>query len=185
MRPHDEYPAGSSCYLGLNILAPAPGQTSASVAVLSNAVNAPAGVNIAVSANVVPDLRPGTSVAIAITPPSGVVYPGATQIKVTVSSSAGTPTGSVILSVPGSGTSQSSQTQPLVSGVATFNFTGLPGGTYSVNALYGGSGTEGATQNACSPANSVCFAEAQVRPHSRLIQRPRSLRLGRPEPKVA
>jgi sugar lactone lactonase YvrE len=150
---------GTSCYLGLNILAPAAGQTSASVTVLSNAVNAPAGVNIALSASVVPDLRPATSLSIGITPSSGAVYPGTVQIKVTVSSSAGTPTGSVILSVPGSGTSQSSQTQALnSSGVATFNFTNLLGGTYSVNALYGGGGTAGATQNTCSPAGSACFA---------------------------
>ncbi len=150
---------GNSCYLGLNILAPTPGQTSASVTVLSNAVNAPAGLNIALAANVVPDLRPSTSLTIAITPSSGVVYPGTLQINVTVSSSAGTPAGSVILSVPGSGTSQSSQTQALnSSGVATFSFTNLLGGTYTVNALYGGGGTAGATQNTCSPAGSACFA---------------------------
>ena len=150
---------GSSCYLGLNILASAPGQASANATVLSNAANAPAGIGVALSATVIQDLRPASSLTIAITPASGVVYPGTAQIKVTVSSSAGTPKGSVILSVPGSGTSQASQTQTLnSSGVATFSLTGLPGGSYSVSALYGGSGTAGATQNSCSPSGSACFA---------------------------
>jgi hypothetical protein len=156
---------GNSCYLGLNIQASSAGRTSASVAVLSDAANATAGVNIAMSANVIQDPRPATSVAITVTPNAsasgcaGSTYPGCLTITVTVTSAAGTPQGPVLLSVPGSGTSQAKQTQNLDSnGSAVFTFTGLFGGTYNVNAVYTGFGTGGTTQDTCSPAGSACFA---------------------------
>lgn len=156
---------GNACYLGLTIQSPSAGQTSASVSVLTDAANATAGVNIAMSANVIQDFRPATSVAIAITPNSassgcaGSTYPGCVTITVTVTSSAGTPQGSVTLAVPGSGTSQAKQTQNLDSnGMASFNFTGLLGGTYNVNAVYTGYGVAGTTQDTCTPAGSACFA---------------------------
>jgi hypothetical protein len=44
------------------------------------------------------------------------------------------------------------------SGVATFNFTNLTGGSYNILATYGGEGTAGATLNSCSPSSSACFA---------------------------
>jgi len=156
---------GSSCYLGLNILAPSPGQANASVSVLSNASNASTGVNIALLANVIQDLRWATNLTTVISPDTtdsgcyGSVYPGCEIVTVTVTSnpSAGTPQGSVILSVPGSGSSQSNQTVVLNgSGVATFKLTGLQGGSYNVLAVFGGYGTAGATQNTCSTA--TCFA---------------------------
>jgi hypothetical protein len=156
---------GSWCYLGLNILAPAAGQANASVAVVSNAANAPSGVNIALTTNVVQDLRPASSITASVTANTstsgcaGSTYPGCVAIKVTVTSGTGTPQGSVILSVPGSGTSQAQQTASLnSSGVATFNFTNLSGGTYNVRAVYGGSGTAGATQNTCSSSTPACWA---------------------------
>jgi hypothetical protein len=156
---------GSSCYLGLNILAPSPGQANASVSVLSNAANASTGVNIALSANVIQDLRWATNLTTVISADTtdsgcyGSVYPGCESITVTVTSApgAGTPQGSVILLVPGSGASQSNQTATLNgSGVATFKLTGLLGGSYNVEAIYGGFGTAGATQNTCS--TPTCFA---------------------------
>ena len=156
---------GSSCYLGLTIQAPSAGQTSASVSVVSNAANATSGVNINMVADVIQDPRPATSVAISVTPNTstsgcaGSTYPGCQTIVVTVSSSAGTPQGTVNLAVPGSGTSQAKQTQTLDSnGTATFNFTNLRGGTYNVNAVYTGYGVGGTTQDTCSPAGSSCFA---------------------------
>ena len=156
---------GNSCYLGLNIQAPTAGQTNASVSVLSDAANATAGVNIAMAANVIQDPRPATAVAITITPNAsatgcaGSTYPGCMTISVTVTSSAGTPQGSVILSVPGSGTSQAKQTQNLDSnGSASFTLSALLGGTYNVNAVYTGFGTGGTTQDTCTPSGSACFA---------------------------
>lgn len=149
---------GSYCYLGLTLLALAPGERTASTAVLSNAVNAPAGLDIAMSANVQVDNRPASTTTVKLTPASGVSYPGTVTVTVTVTSAAGTPTGSVIVTVPGSG-SQAKQTATLnSSGVATFTYSNLNGGTYTLLAVYGGAGTAGAMANTCSPTNSACFA---------------------------
>ncbi|HEY1802851.1 MAG TPA: Ig-like domain repeat protein [Terracidiphilus sp.] len=158
-------PPGGSCYLGMVLQAPAAGQTSASVTVITNAVNATSGVNIAVSGNVIQDLRPPSSAAIAVTPVTGAgcagaTYPGCNTIQVTVSAGAGfgTPTGTVTLSVGSANGNQPKQTQTLNSaGVATFSYIALLGGTYTVSADYSGSGTAGATQNTCA-TSTPCFA---------------------------
>jgi len=149
----------SSCYLGLSILALAAGERTASTAILSNAVNAPAGLNIAMSANVQVDPRPASATAVKLTPASGVAYPGTVTVTVTVTSAAGTPTtGSVIVTVPGSG-AQAKQTANInSSGIATFTYKGLNGGTYTLLAVYSGSGTGGATNNSCSADTPACFA---------------------------
>lgn len=153
---------GSSCYLGLVITATAAGQDNASIAVASNAANATSGLNIAMAANVVNDLRPGSAVAISLTPASGIVYPGSITVKVSVTSqnsTYGTPSGSVILSVSSPNGSLPRQTAPLdANGNASFSFSNLLGGTYTVNALYGGAGTAGGTQNTCVPAGNTCWA---------------------------
>ena len=150
--------------------APAAGQTSASIAVISNAVNATSGVNIAVSGNVIQDLRPAAAAAIAVTPVTttgcaGATYPGCNTIQVTVTAGQGfgTPTGTVTLSVGSATGNQPKQTQTLNSaGVATFTYTGLLGGTYTVNADYSGAGTAGATQNTCATA-TPCFSGAAAK----------------------
>lgn len=152
---------GGSCFLGLTVLAPTAGQANASIAVASNALNDGTALNIAIGANVIQDPRPATTVAMVLTPASGVVYPGSISIQVNVSAGAayGTPSGSVILSVSSTNGSLPKQTQTLdANGSATFTFSNLLGGTYTVNALYGGSGTGGAAQNTCSPATTTCFA---------------------------
>ncbi len=143
--PTTQTPPGQFCYFDVALTPSAAGLSSASVAVLSNAANAPS-VNIALSADAVADLRNPTQTTIAISPASGVVYPGTETITVTVSAvnpSDGTPTGSVVLSVTG----HQKQTQPLVNGVATFNYSNLLGGTYNVTADYGGDGTAGTAPN--------------------------------------
>ena len=50
---------GGGCYLGMILQAPSAGATSASINVVTNAVNATSGLNLAVSGTVVQDLRPG------------------------------------------------------------------------------------------------------------------------------
>jgi len=163
-------PPGGSCYLGMVLQAPAAGQTSASIAVITNAVNATSGVNIAVSGDVIQDLRPTATAAIAVTPVTGTgcagaTYPGCNTIQVTVSAGAGfgTPTGTVTLSVGSATGNQPKQTQILNSaGVATFAYNALLGGIYTVNADYSGSGTAGATQNTCSTA-TPCFSGAAAK----------------------
>jgi Bacterial Ig-like domain (group 3) len=160
--PGTDTAPGGSCYLGLTIQAPAAGQANASVAVMSNAVNAAAGLNIAMATNVIQDLRPGSSTAVSVTPASGVIYPGAVTVTVTVTSSTGTPVtvGKVVLagsSANGTLPAQNPQTVN-ANGVATFSYTGLLGGAYSINATYTGEGTAGATQNTCSSSTPACYA---------------------------
>lgn len=163
-------PPGGSCYLGMVLQAPAAGQTNASIAVITNAVNATSGVNIAVSGNVIQDPRPAAAAAIAVTPVTttgcaGATYPGCTSIQVTVTAGAGfgTPTGTVTLSVGSTTGNQPKQTQTLNSaGVATFSYTKLLGGTYTVNADYSGAGTGGTTQNTCATA-TPCFSGAAAK----------------------
>ncbi|MGO9325853.1 MAG: Ig-like domain repeat protein [Terracidiphilus sp.] len=163
-------PPGGSCYLGMVLQAPAAGQTSAAIAVITNAVNATSGVNIAVSGDVIQDLRPAATAAIAVTPVvgtgcAGATYPGCNTIQVTVSAGAGfgTPTGTVTLSVGSATGNQPKQTQTLNSaGVATFAYNALLGGIYTVNADYSGAGTAGATQNTCSTA-TPCFSGAAAK----------------------
>ena len=150
--------------------APAAGQTNASIAVISNAVNATTGVNIAVSGNVIQDLRPAAAAVIVVTPVTttgcaGATYPGCNTIQVTVTAGQGfgTPTGTVSLSVGSATGNQPKQTQTLNSaGVATFSYTGLLGGTYTINADYSGSGTAGTTQNTCATA-TPCFSGAAAK----------------------
>jgi hypothetical protein len=159
--PSVSTPAGGSCYLGLFVTASAAAQINGSIPILSNATNALAGTNLALSALAVTDFRFASQTAVAITPTStsGGTFPGAETIVVTVTSSGGTPTGSIRLSVSSKNGSLPQQTVTLDgTGTATFTYSSLPGGTYSVNALYGGDGTAGASQNTCSPSGSLCFA---------------------------
>ena len=153
-------PPGGSCYLGIVLQAPSAGANAASVAVMSNAANATAGLNIAMSGNVVVDFRPGTQITIA--PIANSDYPGSASIKVTVASADatyGTPLGSVRLSVGSANGNQPRQEVQLDgSGTATFNYTNLQGGSYTVNANYTGYGEAGAAQNTCSSTGSLCFA---------------------------
>ncbi|MGA7339228.1 MAG: Ig-like domain repeat protein [Terracidiphilus sp.] len=164
--PSNSTPPGGACYLGLTVTATVAGQDNASISVASNALNATAGLNIAMASTVIQDPRPASSVVMTFTPSSGIVYPGSVSVQVTVSSGAGygTPTGSVILSVSSTNGLLPKQTQTLDSnGSATFTFTNLLGGTYTVNALYGGDGTGGSTQNSCVPAGSTCYAGSSVK----------------------
>ncbi|HWE85232.1 MAG TPA: Ig-like domain repeat protein [Terracidiphilus sp.] len=151
--PANPIPAGSSCFFDVALTPSAAGTSSASVGVQTSAVNA-SSVTIALAANAVPDNRAPTTTSLAITPPTGAVYPGTESIAVTVSSSGGTPTGSVVVTVSG----QAKQTQSLVNGVATFSYTNLLGGTYNVSADYGGDGTAGSAPYPSCATGTSCFA---------------------------
>lgn len=151
--PANPTPAGTSCFFDVALTPSAAGTSSASLTVLSDAVNSPS-LMLSLAANAVPDNREPTTTSIAVTPPSGSVYPGSASIAVTVASSAGMPDGSVVISVSG----QAKQTQPLVNGVATFDYTNLLGGTYNVSADYGGSGTAGSSPYPSCATGTACFA---------------------------
>jgi Bacterial Ig-like domain (group 3) len=160
---------GSFCYLGLvlDALNPAGGQSVASAAVTSNAVNAPA-LNVALSANTVVDPRSATSISVVVTPSSGVIYPGSVTITVTVSavnSSNGTPacaTGVQCVSL--SLTGQPKQTATLTNGVATFMYTGLGGGSYRATAGYAGLGVAGTPPDFAATGNFATFVIAPAAP---------------------
>jgi hypothetical protein len=155
---------GGSCYLGMVLQAPSAGQATATISVATNAVNAQTGVNIAVTGNVIQDLRPATTSTIVVNPVAtkgcaGATYPGCNTITVTVSAGDGygTPTGSVTLAVGSLNGNLPKQTAPVDSnGSVTFTYSALLGGTYNVSADYAGDGTAGATQNTCAAA--TCFA---------------------------
>ena len=165
---------GNWCYLGLQILAAAanPADT-ATLTVESNAENVPAtpsGLSLALSATVIADPRPATQIQVSFTPVIssgcfGSTYPGCQTATVTVTSAAGTPSGSVTLLVPGSGVNQDNQTATLVASstadtaTATFSLTNLSGGPYPVLATYGGEGELLPTP--CTGAS--CFAGSAVK----------------------
>jgi hypothetical protein len=156
---------GGSCFIGLQVTALQTGPAIASIAVVADPAtptpNIATGLNIALSSDVITDLRPVTSLAFSVTPSSGVVYPGTVSVKVTASAGAGfgTPGGTVYLTVSSANGALPRQSQTLDgNGSATFNYSNLLGGSYTVNGLYTGDGTAGTAQNSCSPAGSLCYA---------------------------
>ncbi len=137
--------SGQGCYLDVALTPTASGSNSASLGILSNAVNAPS-LTVDLAAIVAVDNRNSTQTAISVSQASGATYPGTEQITVTVSAvtaSNGTPTGTVTLTM----TNTAPQTQTLVNGVATFDLTGLGGGTYNLDVEYSGAGTVGVAPN--------------------------------------
>jgi len=154
---------GQGCFFDVALTPSNPsGTNSASLALLSNAANAPS-LNIGLTANIVADLRSATTTSIAVTPPSGVVYPGSVSIAVTVAavdSSKGTPTGTIALIMTG----ENIQTAQLANGVATFSFSGLLGGPKTIRAEYGGAGVAGTAPNFAGSASKTTIAVAQATP---------------------
>ena len=151
--------AAMNCYYGFGVVPSlATGTETASVAILSNASNAPT-ANLALAANPVVDSRSATTATIS--PIAALTYPGSVTITVTVTSTTGTPQGTVLLKVSGHGT----QSLQLVAGVATYKISNLLGGSYKVNATYQGYGTAGAAPDyAVSVAPQVTFTVNQATP---------------------
>jgi hypothetical protein len=128
--------AGVSCYVGVGVIPSLlSGTETASLAIQSNASNTST-TTLALAANPVVDTRSGTTTTIS--PVANVTFPGSVTISVTVASvnsADGTPLGPVQLTlIKPSG--HSKQTSQLVGGVATFSFSNLQAGTYSVNANF-------------------------------------------------
>ena len=139
-------PSGTACQLGVTATTLGLANSTATMAVLTNAVNAPTtnAVLLAYSSNNL--CR--TSTAITLNPASGLVYPGATQVSSTTTAQDPTCSpgnvpqgGNVVLTlVPqAKGASISTQTAVLpASGQYTFNLKGLNGGTYVLYVSYRG-----------------------------------------------
>jgi sugar lactone lactonase YvrE len=153
--PSTPIATGVSCYFGFGVTPSVlSGTESGSLAILSNASNA-SSVNLAFSDSPAVDNRPST--VTTISPIAAVTYPGALTITVTVTSTAGTPQGTVELSLSNNIGSSSRQLDS--NGVATFTFSNLNGGSYNVNATYKGYGTLGTAPDfAVSSATQVSFA---------------------------
>jgi hypothetical protein len=142
-------PGGVPCFLGVGVT-PAVGFTgneNATLTIKSNASDA----TLAVSANAVNDARNATTTVIS--PITGLSYPGNPTITVTVSSSAGTPTGNVLLTLTGHGTT----TLTLNNGVATYSPAALGGGSYTVKAVYQGDGVAGTAPDFAVSTDKITF----------------------------
>ena len=133
---------GSSCIIDVQITAADVGTRTGTMNVTSNAANAPTVTASLVGVGV--NNLERSKVVLAVTPDTGVTYPGATTVTVTVSPtvSTTTPTGQVILTLINQDPKlHQSTTYPagnLTAGVTTFNLTGILGGTYTVKAVYHG-----------------------------------------------
>lgn len=152
-------PGGTGCFLGVGVTpeGAAPIVESATLTIASNAFNEPA-ASLAVTADAVNDTRNATTTA--ITPVTGQIYPGSPTIIVTVSSTAGTPTGEVKISLTGRG----SVLETLVNGVATWPLTGLEGGSYNISAVYQGTGTAGSAPDFAVSAAKASFSVGLATP---------------------
>jgi len=134
--------AGSSCIIDVLLTAGDVGTRTGTMTVTSNAVNA-ASVTASLT-GVGENNLARSSVALALSPATGVTYPGVTTVTVNVSALVGTavPTGQVILTLTNQNAKlHQSTTYPagnLTAGVTTFNLTGILGGTYTVKAVYHG-----------------------------------------------
>jgi hypothetical protein len=148
---------GTACQLGVAATTVGLGASQGTMSVATNAVNAPTtSANLeAYSSN----LLCRTVTTITVNPSTGVIYPGSTTVSSTTipdpanpCTQGGAPQGGKIvltLAPQAKGTSQTTQTQTLsASGQASFNLTGLKGGTYLLyvgyrgDSVYGGSSSD-------------------------------------------
>ena len=138
--------SGTACQLGVTVTAAGLAVSQATMAVTTNALNAPT-----TSASLLAyssDNLCKTQTSITLNPASGLVYPGSTQVTssttpVDPSCSAGNAPqgGNVVLTLipQAKGASLSTQTAVLpASGQYTFPLTGLSGGTYVLYVSYRG-----------------------------------------------
>jgi hypothetical protein len=137
--------SATACTLGVTVTAANNFVSQGTMAVPTTAVNAPS-TNAVLEAYALDNLC-RTATAITLTPSTGLSYPASTTVAASVTAadptcSAGNmPTGGNIvltLSPQAKGSSQTTQTQVLNNGQASFNLTGLNGGTYIVFASYKG-----------------------------------------------
>ena len=152
--PSTPIAAGVSCYFGFGVTPSIlSGNETGTLSILSNASNAPS-LALGFSDTPAVDNRPAT--VTTISPIAAATYPGNVTITVTVTSAAGTPQGTVELSVSNNIGTSSQQLDS--NGVATFTFSNLNGGSYNVNATYKGYGTLGTPPDfAASSAQRTSF----------------------------
>jgi hypothetical protein len=163
--------SGGSCTLGITSTTANVGVSQAMMNVATNAVNMPSASALLESYSL--NNLCNTLNSIALNPATGVVYPGSTMVTATLSlmnaSSANciaagtaTPTGTMKLTLTpqAAGGAQVVLTAPVSNNQATFNATGLNGGTYTVFATYLGDSVFGGS----SSSRSFTFTVAQATP---------------------
>ncbi len=131
---------GSACIIDPVATASDVGTRSGTMTITSNAVNEPS-ATVSLTAVGVNNLE-RSKVTMVVSPTTGVAYPGATNVTVTVAPTVSTtvPTGQVILVLVNAKQRQATTypTGTLVNGVVTFNLQNILGGTYTVKATYHG-----------------------------------------------
>ena len=162
--------SGTACQLGVTVTASGLATSQATMAVTTNALNAP--TTIATLLAYSSDNLCKTSTSITLNPATGLVFPGSTQV--TSTTTAQDPTcspgnvpqaGNVVLTlVPqAKGASISTQTAVLpASGQYTFNLTGLSGGTYVLYVSYRGDTLFGGSSSTRTFAVTVAQAAPKV-----------------------
>ncbi|MGA7158738.1 MAG: Ig-like domain repeat protein [Acidobacteriaceae bacterium] len=137
--------SASSCSLGVTVTAANNGLSQGSMQVPTTGVNAPT-TNASLAAWSLNNLCL-TTTTITLTPSTGLVYPASTTVAATVApvdptcSAGNEPTGGRIvltLDPQAKGSSETTQTQTLSNQQASFNLTGLNGGTYILFVSYKG-----------------------------------------------
>lgn len=164
---------GTNCTLSSTFTPPANGNYSETLLLKSNATNG--SVQQAAFTGIGATVSP-TTTTLSVTSPSGNPYYGqAISLSVSVTSAAGTPTGTVKLQVDGAQTA----TATLTNGAGTFSLAnGLSGGNHTLQALYQGGGSVFVTfaqssssvqtiaVNKVSTATSLTFTTLYVNPLS-------------------
>jgi hypothetical protein len=158
---------GTACTLGVAVTAANTNLSQGTMAVPTNAVNAPS-TSATMAAWSVNNLCL-TTTTITMTPSTGLVYPATTAIAATVvpvnpaCSAGNVPTdGKIVLTLApqAKGSSQSTQTQQLTNEKANFALTGLNGGTYIMYVSYKGDTIFGGS----STSRTFTFVVAQATP---------------------
>jgi hypothetical protein len=163
--------SGSSCTLGITSTTANIGLSQAMMSVATNAVNMPSASALLESYSL--NNLCNTLNSIAVNPATGVVYPGSTMVTATLTLmnassanciAAGTaaPTGIMRLTLTPQtvGAAQINLTATVSNNQATFNATGLNGGTYTMFATYLGDSIFGGS----SSSRTFTFTVAQSIP---------------------
>jgi hypothetical protein len=163
--------SGTACTLGVTatVLSVQTGLSQANLTIATNAVNTP--TNSAILEAYAENNLCRTTTTIALNPSTGVSYPGSTTVTATVApqdptcSPGNTPTGgkiSLTLASQTKGAAPITLNSTLSNGTATFNATGLNGGTYNVYASYHGDPIFGGSSSSRTYAFTVAQAASSA-----------------------
>jgi len=160
-------PSATACSLGVTVTAANNYLSQGNMSVPTTAVNAPS-TSAVLEAYALNNLCL-TTTTITLTPGTGLSYPANATVSATVApvdptcSTGNVPTGGNIVLTLGpqaKGSSQTTQTAVVINGTASFNLTGLNGGTYILFASYKGDPIFGGS----SSSRTFSFVVSQATP---------------------